>query len=607
MSLRWDTTVCAVCGQFHEPHGTHLYDYYQAVDEDLMCHICLQPLVNPLDTKCGHTYCSRCLKNYLKIQKQCPVDRLPLTLKDCSPSSILVKRLLDKLLIVCPNVDYCEDVLQRSDLEAHLLHRCRGAVTRCIKASLGCTFQGPRSALQSHLWECPYKDQHAGQNPVVEGEVSTIEIQMDTHNASPGKHSQDLGISVVGGCDTPLVCTVIQEVIKGAVVDKDGRLLPGDQILEVNGEDLTQATHLQAVRALSECFPLCRLTVYRERAEESRPIEKEEILKITLVKVQTKQLGIRLVGKRNGPGVYILNLIPGSTAAYDGRLKPDDRLLEINCQDISYGTQEQAAHLIQTSQDRVQFVVSRKSRPQTPDLIRSTSSDTAKCSATFDCDSMENPMKAQCKERMISLAKDPSESLGVSVAGGLSSFRGDTPVYVTNINHKGCLGRSRQLKKGDLLLSIGGINLLGLTHSEAVKQLKVQSETKLLMMKVIEGPEDVEEGTQNFVPNWLFWLRLPRACQLLKTITLLRSPSGSLGFSIVGGCDSSHGQMPIFVKSIVPETSAAKDGRLKCGDMIMSVNEHSLQNIQHSKAVEILKLIDGAVTLTVVSWPGTLA
>lgn len=87
-----DKRVCQTCGQFHEPEGTHLYDYYQAVDEDLMCQICLQPLVSPLDTKCGHTFCSRCLKNYLRIQRQCPVDRLPLLMVDIQKSSILVRR-----------------------------------------------------------------------------------------------------------------------------------------------------------------------------------------------------------------------------------------------------------------------------------------------------------------------------------------------------------------------------------------------------------------------------------------------------------------------------------------------------------------------------------
>jgi len=33
-------------------------------------------------------------------------------------------RLLDKLLVVCPNVDYCEEVLPRAELQAHLTHRC---------------------------------------------------------------------------------------------------------------------------------------------------------------------------------------------------------------------------------------------------------------------------------------------------------------------------------------------------------------------------------------------------------------------------------------------------------------------------------------------------
>ncbi|KAL8579251.1 hypothetical protein ACOMHN_010835 [Nucella lapillus] len=34
-----------------------------------------------------------------------------------------------------------------------------------------------------------------------------------------------------------------------------------------------------------------------------------EILKITLMKHKSRQLGIKLVGKRNGPGVYILTLV----------------------------------------------------------------------------------------------------------------------------------------------------------------------------------------------------------------------------------------------------------------------------------------------------------
>lgn len=44
----------------------------------------------------------------------------------------------------------------------------------------------------------------------------------------------------------------------------------------------------------------------------------------------------------------------------------------------------------------------------------------------------------------------------------------------------------------------------------------------------------------------------------------------------------------------------------RCGDILLTVNEHCLQQITHAVAVEILRQVDGAVTLTVVSWPGTV-
>ncbi|GAB1607489.1 E3 ubiquitin-protein ligase LNX-like isoform X1 [Argonauta hians] len=589
--------ICVACGQLHEKNGTHLYDYYQPVDDDLMCHICLQPLVNPIDTKCGHTFCTQCLKNYLKVQSMCPVDRIPLSHKDCQQSSVLVRRLLDKLLVVCPNIEYCEDVLPRSELEAHLLHRCRGAVTKCIKSSLGCVFQGPRSAIHSHLWECPYKDQQAAKNPVVDGEVSTIEIQ---------RPNPELGISIVGGSDTPLLCIVIQEIFPDGVVAKDGRLLPGDQLLEVNGDDLSMSSHYEAQQALNSYSPLCRLTVYREKAEDTRPIEKEEILKITLNKTKGKQLGIKLVGKRNGPGVYILNLISQSVAAIDGRLKADDQMLEINGQDVTYGSQEQAAYYIQKSSDEVEFVICRKSRPQTPDIIRSTGNEFSL--KTVPVDNNESCKLIPCRkftERELDIHKDPSESLGISVSGGLNSPQGDTPIYVTNIKVNGCLGRTKQVKKGDVLLTINNVSLLALSHNEAVKQLKLNTESKTITLRVLDGPDVTQSIAGNFTPSWLYWLQLPRICQTVKSISLLRGPNGSLGFAIVGGRDSNLGNLPMFVKSIVKDTPAAKDGRLRCGDMLLSVNEHSLKHVTHADAVTLLKNAAGYVTLTVVSWPGT--
>lgn len=59
-----------------------------------------------------------------------------------------------------------------------------------------------------------------------EGEITAIEV----HRANP---YVELGISVVGGNETPLINIVIQEVYRDGVIARDGRLLAGDQILQV--------------------------------------------------------------------------------------------------------------------------------------------------------------------------------------------------------------------------------------------------------------------------------------------------------------------------------------------------------------------------------------
>uniref|UniRef100_A0A3Q3FKW5 PDZ domain-containing protein n=1 Tax=Labrus bergylta TaxID=56723 RepID=A0A3Q3FKW5_9LABR len=73
-----------------------------------------------------------------------------------------------------------------------------------------------------------------------------------------------------------------------------------------------------------------------------------------------------------------------------------------------------------------------------------------------------------------------------------------------------------------------------------------------------------------------------------STITLGRGPDG-LGFSIVGGHGSPHGDLPIYVKT----GAAAEDGRLKRGDQIMAVNGQTLDGVTHEEAVGILKRTKG--------------
>ncbi|XP_066287862.1 ligand of Numb protein X 2-like isoform X1 [Branchiostoma lanceolatum] len=651
MSGRKSEAICRSCGHVHEGNGNHLYDYVSEVDEELTCQICLQPLVNPLDTKCGHTFCARCIRGFLKMKKMCPIDRLALTIRDCRTASIMVQKLLDKLVVYCPNNEKCSETMQRSDLEAHLIHRCKGTTVRCLRAVAGCRFKGTPAALKEHMQKCTYKHtisidgtksrlyrarghlrlaQGDDSNcasirdmrqvrtpvtcitaiprlPVLEGEITTIEVR----KSSQAEH---LGISVVGGCETPLVSMIVQEVFSSGAIATDGRIGPGDQILEVNGEDLRELTHHQACRVLRKPCPLIRLTILRERVSEERTTgaEVQETIRVELTKTSGEQLGIRIAGLQGSTGVCVRDLVEGGLAATDGRLRPSDVILEINGQDMRQATSEQAAELIQSCVEKVDFVVSRPRRPQPPDLIKGMLEADTSAKAPDD----SSPPSFQ--DKLISIRKTARESLGISVAGGRAGTRGDVPVFVTNVQPDGCLGGNGQLKKGDILVSINGTTLVGLTHEEAVGVLRASALSQCILLRAMapardgdsdeeeEDDFDEEDPTTGKTPSWIMWMRLPEICQVPKSVQLERGQSGSLGFSIVGGCDGIHGKQPILVKSIVPGGSADRDGRLRCGDLILSANGHLMTSISHTMSVTLLKRLQGSVMLAVVSWPGTM-
>lgn len=77
--------------------------------------------------------------------------------------------------------------------------------------------------------------------------------------------------------------------------------------------------------------------------------------------------------------------------------------------------------------------------------------------------------------------------------------------------------------------------------------------------------------------------------------------SEGLGFSIVGGYGSPHGDLPIYVKTVFEKGAAARDGRLQRGNQIVAVNGTNLEGVSHENAVNILKKSRGLITISVLS------
>ena len=84
-----------------------------------------------------------------------------------------------------------------------------------------------------------------------------------------------------------------------------------------------------------------------------------------------------------------------------------------------------------------------------------------------------------------------------------------------------------------------------------------------------------------------------------QIIDLDRGPEG-LGFSIVGGHGSPHGDLPIYVKTVFSQGAAARDGRLKRGDQIIAVNNQNLEGVTHEAAVATLKKTKGSIRLVII-------
>lgn len=86
----------------------------------------------------------------------------------------------------------------------------------------------------------------------------------------------------------------------------------------------------------------------------------------------------------------------------------------------------------------------------------------------------------------------------------------------------------------------------------------------------------------------------------LKEIVLTLSDEEQLGLIIVGGLDSPNGNLPIYIKKVVPEGVASKDGRLSEGDQLLAVNDKILLECSKDYAVDVLRKAKGKTRLLVI-------
>ncbi|KAK9498157.1 hypothetical protein O3M35_004035 [Rhynocoris fuscipes] len=184
---------------------------------------------------------------------------------------------------------------------------------------------------------------------IVAGKECLIEIAKD---------KLALGLSLIGGSDTPLGSIIILEAYPEGAAAKDGRLKPGDIILEMNGEDFRDIAYCQSLAAIRQLTNKVLLLVYRHE-QGSDEVANMSTMEVELTKKPGKGLGLSITSRRTAPGIFVSDVMPGSVASSDGRLTKGDRLLSVNGIDVTNMPQEEAAAIVKTITGKVSLKIGR--------------------------------------------------------------------------------------------------------------------------------------------------------------------------------------------------------------------------------------------------------
>ncbi|KAF4089750.1 hypothetical protein AMELA_G00069670 [Ameiurus melas] len=321
------------------------------------------------------------------------------------------------------------------------------------------------------------------------------------------RNDKGLGFSIAGGKGSTPYRTgdmgiFISRIAEGGAAHRDNILHVGDRVISINGVDMAEARHDQAVALLTGTSPTISLLVEREQAsaggssgrgrshsppppEPSDSPEQEEpgedhlgnhlscpmedeypIEEVTLVKTGGP-LGLSIVGGSDHashpfgisePGVFISKVIPHGLACQSG-LRVGDRILEVNSTDLRHATHQEAVKALLSNNKEIRMLVRRD--PSPPGM------------------------------QEIVIHKQPGEKLGISIRGGARGHTGnpfdptDEGIFISKVSCSGAAARDGRLKVGMRILEVSNHSLLGMTHTEAVRVLRATGDT--LVMLVCDG------------------------------------------------------------------------------------------------------------------------
>ncbi|KAG7466737.1 glutamate receptor-interacting protein 1 isoform X1 [Solea senegalensis] len=182
---------------------------------------------------------------------------------------------------------------------------------------------------------------------------------------------------------------------------------------------------------------------------------------------------------------------------------------------------------------------------------------------------------------VVELMKKEGTTLGLTVSGGIDK---DGKPRVSNLRQGGIAARSDQLNVGDYIRSVNGINLAKFRHDEIISLLKNVGERVVLEVEYELPPVSVQGSGVMF-----------------KNVEVtLHKEGNSFGFVIRGGVHEDRNKSrPIVITTIRQSGPADREGTVKPGDRLLSIDGIRLHGSTLSEAMSILKQCGQEATLLV--------
>uniref|UniRef100_A0AAZ3Q4R9 PDZ domain-containing protein n=1 Tax=Oncorhynchus tshawytscha TaxID=74940 RepID=A0AAZ3Q4R9_ONCTS len=182
---------------------------------------------------------------------------------------------------------------------------------------------------------------------------------------------------------------------------------------------------------------------------------------------------------------------------------------------------------------------------------------------------------------VVELMKKEGTTLGLTVSGGVDK---DGKPRVSNLRQGGIAARSDQLNVGDYIKSVNGINLTKFRHDEIISLLKNVGERVVLEVEFELPPVSVQGSGLMF-----------------KSVEVtLHKEGNTFGFVIRGGAHEDRNKSrPVVITTIRPGGPADREGTVKPGDRLLSIDGIRLHGTSHAEAMSILKQCGQEATLLI--------